>query len=204
MARRGILVRVIEGRCREARAYLRYCFALLRPGMVVPVFEAPSETSPQIDTFDDAQLQVVLDEGRRQVDRQRQDLERVQNRAATALTIGLAEIALLSNGGNTVLRAGWPYIMAWLLAVFCVFLGVAGASSLLTARPAVSSPTVTDLASYKGDSVLYAAAYSYEQSVGMGEVTLSARVTVLRDLALLLVLGGMIYAAIWPFVQAPS
>jgi hypothetical protein len=48
---------------------------------------------------------------------------------------------------------------------------------------------------------LYSAAYSYVRGVDAGDVTLSARVTILRDVALLLVLGAVLYAAIWPFVQ---
>lgn len=192
---------VITGRFREFRAYLWYCLALFWPGANVPLFEKPPERDPDITGFTDEQLQVVLDEGRRQLDRQRQDLERVQTRSATAATIGLAEIALLSNGGATVIRAGGFWLIPWLIGVACVFLGVAGAVSLLTTRPTVAAPHVNDIATYVGRKPLYIAAYSYVRDVDTGDVTLSARVTILRDAALLLVLGGVLYAAIWPFVQ---
>lgn len=195
------MIPVITGRCREIRAYFRYCLALFWPGVQVPVFEHPPERDPDIADFTDEQLQVVLDEGRRHLDRQRQDLERVQTRSATAATIGLAEIALLANGGATVIRAGAFWVIPWLMGVICVFLGVAGAFSLLTTRPTVAAPHVNSIATYVGRNPLYCAAYSYVQDVDVGDVTLSARVTILRDVALLLVLGAVLYAAIWPFVQ---
>jgi hypothetical protein len=165
------------------------------------VFEQPPERDPDIADFTDEQLQVVLDEGRRHLDRQRQDLERVQTRSATAATIGLAEIALLSNGGATVIRAGAFWVIPWLMGVICVFLGVAGAVSLLTTRPTVAAPHVNEIATYAGRHPLYCAAYAHVRDVDVGDVTLSARVTILRDVALLLVLGAVLYAAIWPFVQ---
>lgn len=192
---------VITGRYREIRAYLWYCLALFWPGAKVPVFEDPPERDPDIADFTEEQLQVVLDEGRRQLDRQRQDLERIQARSATAATIALAEIALLSNGGATVIRAGGFWFVPWLIGVICVFLGVAGAVSLLTTRPTVAAPHVNDIATYVGRNPLYCAAYSYVRDVDVGDVTLSARVTILRDAALLLVLGAVLYAVIWPFVQ---
>lgn len=192
---------VMTGRCRESRAYLLYCLALFRPGIKVPVFEQPPERTPDIAEFSDEQLQVVLEEGRRHLDRQREDLERIQTRSATAATIGLAEVALLSNGGATVIRAGGVWLIPWLMGVICVFLGVAGAVSLLTTRPAVAAPHVNDIASDEGRRPLYTAAYSYVRGVDVGDVTLAARVTILRDVALLLVLGAVLYAAIWPFVQ---
>ncbi len=192
---------VITGRCREIRAYLWYCVALLWPGIGVPVFELAPERPPGIADLTEEQLQVVLDEGRRHLDRQRQDLERVQTRSATAATIGLAEIALLSNGGATVIRAGGFWVVPWLTGVICVFLGVAGAVSLLTTRPTVAAPNVNDIANYVGRDPLYCAAYAYVRDVDVGDVTLSARVTILRDVALLLVMGAVLYAAIWPFVQ---
>jgi len=192
---------VVTGRCREIRAYLWYCLALFWPGVGVPVFQIPPERDPDIDELTEEQLQVVLDEGRRHLDRQRQDLERVQTRSATAATIGLAEIALLSNGGATVIRAGGCWVIPWAAGVICVFLGVAGAVSLLTTRPTVAAPHVNEIATYGGRDPLYCAAYAYVRDVDVGDVTLSARVTVLRDVALLLVLGAVLYAAIWPFVQ---
>lgn len=192
---------MITGRCREIRAYLWYCVALFWPGVKVPNFEHPPERHPDIADLTDEQLQVVLEEGRRHLDRQRQDLERVQTRSATAATIGLAEIALLSNGGATVFRAGAFYLFPWLAAFICVFLGVAGAVSLLTTRPTVAAPHVNNIATYADGNPLYSAAYSYVQDVDVGDVTLSARVTILRDVALLLVVGALLYAVIWPFVQ---
>lgn len=195
------VIPVITGRCCEARAYLWYCLALFRPGTKVPVFQEPPERHPHIVDFTKDQLQVVLDEGRRQLDRQRQDLERVQARSATATTIGLAEIALLSNGGATMIRAGGLWFALWLIGVLCVFLGVAGAVSLLTTRSTVSAPHVNEIATYEGRDPLYCAAYSHVRDVDVGEVTLSARVTILRDVALLLVLGAVLYAVAWPFAQ---
>lgn len=195
------VIRVINGRFREVRAYFLYCLALFWPGVQVPMFEKPPDRDPDIAGFTVEQLQVLLDEGRRQLDRQRQDLERVQTRSATAAAIGLAEIALLSNGGATVIRADGFWYIPWLLGVICVSLGVAGAVSLLTTRPTVAAPHVNEIATYPGRDPLYCATYSYIRDVDVGDFTLSARVTILRDVALLLVLGAILYAAIWPFVQ---
>jgi hypothetical protein len=88
----------VDGRFAEARVYLLYVLALLRPGVEAPTFGAPSEFTGDIDRLDDDDLEIVIDEGRRQLDRQLADLERNRSRAATLLTVGLAEIAVLSAG----------------------------------------------------------------------------------------------------------
>jgi len=191
-------VKVIEGRFREARGYLWHCFAVIRPGIEIPVFEQPTTFSGDLTGAPEGELKLVIEEGRRQLDRQASDLERHRTRAGTVVTVALVEIALLSNGARTSLRSGWPVTAAWSLSAVLVLFGLAGAVAVLTGRAVLGRSDTQVIASAPGPRLMEAAV-SYAQDASLGEPTVAARLTVLRDAVLLLILGALMYAAAWPY-----
>lgn len=196
---------VITGRFREARLYLRYAIAPFRPGMQLPTFEKPAELKwPIKSDLDPPQLDLIIGEAHRQVDRQSANLESLRSRSSALLTLCLVEIGLLSAGANKVFKHGW-LILPWSASVLAVLLALGGAIALVAARADFGGVKLIGLA--VADPPLHrVAAKSYTASVGIGDVTIAARITVFRDAVLLAIIGAILYALVWPAVtfQNPS
>jgi len=193
-------MRVVAGRLAEARVYLSYCLAILKPGVEVPVFAEPLPFVGQLDELNTDDLTLIVDEGRRQFDRQRTDLERMRSRATTLVTIGLAEVGLLAGGARHAFTHGPIPTAAWSISGLLVVLGLAGAVAVLTCQ-AVLGRTDTAAIAYLPSPLLPLTALAYAQQMSVGEETVRTRLTVLRDAVLLLVLSALIYAAGWPFTN---
>ncbi|WP_329007639.1 hypothetical protein OG271_18160 [Micromonospora rifamycinica] len=192
---------VVKGRLAEARVYGWYVLAVLRPGVEVPTFGQPESFTADIERFTPDDLKIIVEEGRRQLDRQLADLEKTRSRAATLLTIGLAELAVLATSANRVFLLGVPARVVWAISALLVVLTIGGAASLLTSRADFGRLETRQLAGGPMP-VLRQAALGYAHTVGTGEETVRTRITVLRDGVLLAVTAALLYAVIWPFVTA--
>jgi len=193
-------MKVVKGHCAEARVYLWHCLAVLRPGVEVPVFSEPAKFDGDLAGLTDDDLCLVVDEARRQLDRQLGDLERMRSRASALVTVGLAEIALLSGGARDMFHHGCGSAAAWALSTLLVVLGLAGAAAVLTVQ-AVFGRTDTALIADQSPPLLKPTAVAYAGLTGVGEETVRTRLTVLRDSVLLLVLGALVYACAWPLTR---
>lgn len=190
---------VITGRCAEARLYLHYALAVLRPGVRVPTFGKPEQFTGSLAAFTaEEDLTILIEEGRRALDRQETDLERIRSRATTLLTIGLAEIAVLSALAARTFQHGPLVTTLWCSSGVTVILGIGGTASVLTSQARMGWVDPRQIAS--GTPALApATAYEYLQSLGEGEETVRTRLTVLRDAVLLETLTALLLAVTWPF-----
>jgi hypothetical protein len=79
---------VVTGRLREARLYLRYAIAPFRPGTQLPTFEKPAELKwPIKSDLETPDLDLIIAEAHRQVDRQVANLESLRGRSSALLTL---------------------------------------------------------------------------------------------------------------------
>jgi hypothetical protein len=187
----------ISGRFAEARLYLVYAVSPLRPGVEMPTFREPRPFKWDLDsqlTVDD--LKVIVDEGRRQIDRQLADLERLRGRAGALVTLCLVELAALSAGASRIFGSA-PLTAVWSLSAMAVLLALGGALALLSAQAKFGRTDTMGLAASKSQ-VHRVAALSYAKSVSQGEETIATRVTVFRDAVLLAIMGAILYAVVWP------
>jgi hypothetical protein len=190
-------MKIVTGRFAEVRLYLRYAASPLRPGIEVPTFREPREFKWKIDSeLLPEDLSVIVDEGRRQIDRQLSDLEKVRSRAGALLTLCLAEVAALSAGASRVFTHSY-LIPIWVLSVGSALLSTGGAIALLTAQAQFGRIDTMGIALVP-TQVRRVAALSYAKAVGIGEETIATRITVLRDGVLLAILAALLYAAVWP------
>jgi hypothetical protein len=178
--------------------YLYYVLAVLRPGVRVPTFGEPAEFNGSLAAFTaDEDLKILIEEGRRTLDRQETDPERIRSRATTLLTIGLAEIAVISALAARTFQHGPVVTILWCSSGVTVILGIAGAASVLTSQARMGWVDQRQIAS--GTSPLVrSTAYEYLQSLGEGEETVRTRLTVLRDAVLLETLTALLLAVAWP------
>lgn len=187
----------ITGRFAEAKLYLVYAVSPLRPGAEMPTFREPRPFKWDLDselTADD--LTVIVDEGRRQIDRQLADLEKLRSRAGALVTLCLAELAALSAGASRIF--GSAHLTAvWSLSVIAVLLALGGALALLSAQAKFGRTDTMGLAVSKSQ-INRVAALSYAKSVSQGEEAIATRITVFRDAVLLAIVGAILYAVVWP------
>ncbi|WP_203708619.1 hypothetical protein [Asanoa iriomotensis] len=193
-----------DKRFAEARVYGYYVLAVFRPGVEVPTFGQPTDFTDSLDGLSDDDRKTVIEEGRRQLDRQLADLEKNKSRAATMLTVGLAEVGVLAAGANRAFAHGpWTGI-GWIVSALLALLALGGAVSLLTSQ-AVFGRTDTRAVASGPTPLQQQVAFGYADAVGWGEETIRTRITVLRDGVLLAVASAVLYALIWPFISgAPS
>ncbi|MDG4790230.1 hypothetical protein O7626_30640 [Micromonospora sp. WMMD1102] len=185
----------------EARVYAYYVLAVFRPGIEVPTFGRPEDFTDSLDGLTDDDYKIVLEEGRRQLDRQLADLEKNKSRAATMLTVGLAEIGVLAAGANRAFTHGPWTSVVWVVSAFLALFALGGAVSLLTSQAVfgrVDTPTIAT----GPTPVQQQVAIGYARSIGWGEETIRTQITVLRDGVLLAVASAMLYALIWPFISS--
>lgn len=193
-----------DERFAEARVYVYYVLAVFRPGIGVPTFGRPDGFTDGLDGLTDDDYKLVVEEGRRQLDRQLADLEKNKSRAATLLTIGLAEVGVLAAGASRAFAYGLWTGIVWIVSALLALLALGGGVSLLTSQAMFGRVDTRAIAS-SPMPLQQQVAIGYAQSVGWGEETIRTRITVLRDGVLLAVASAMLYALIWPFISnAPS
>ncbi|MFT3832422.1 MAG: hypothetical protein QM711_03755 [Micropruina sp.] len=176
--------------------YLAYAFGLLRPGTELPTFGEPTPFDRDLSEHTDDDLDLLIDEGRRQLDRQLHDLDSVRDRAGTLLTLGLAEVALLAASGQPAWSGPWWLASIWAVAAACAFLAAAGAASLLAGRADLGR-TDARLAANQDPPIKGPLALGYLSVVAIGEETVRTRLTVLRSAATLAVLAALIYVPVF-------
>lgn len=183
---------VLRGqRSDEPYLYWRFLVATVRPGAAVPLLRTPQQpqSDPGARTIDEQTL--IIEEGRQQLTRQGQAMQQNQTRAATLLTITVAELVYLATAGLQTTKSG-PWLL-WLplgLSASLAMLALGGAVSVLTARAVygtVNLPRLID----GTEPIKPALAREYACGVSVGDETNAARLTVLRDAVLLAVLAGL-------------
>ncbi|MEU5242672.1 hypothetical protein AB0G81_00840 [Streptomyces asoensis] len=190
---------VISGRFAESRLYLVYCLALLHPGHVMPTFAEPEPHTRNVAPLSDEELGLLMEEGRRQIDRQMADLDRIRNRAGALAAVALALVAAVMGKLADVLGQNWLLIALWAASCAMAIFSVAGAASVLSAR-AVLGRIDTRLAAQGTRPIRASLAEAYVGIVSIGEETVRTYLTVFRDavtlavmaaLAFFIVLGGI-------------
>ncbi|MHA6510848.1 hypothetical protein [Tessaracoccus sp. Y1736] len=187
---------VIVGHLAEVRLYLAHAWGLLRPGRELPTFAAPRSFDANLTGYTDEDLDLLIEEGRRQLDRQVHDTDSVRDRSGTLLTLSLAEAALLATSGHSSWSGPWWLALAWAVAAVFAFLAAAGAASLLAGRVDLGR-TDAALAASQPSPIKRPLAIGYVSAVAIGEETVRTRLTVLRSAALLAVLAALIYVPVF-------
>ena len=169
------------------RVYAMHVLGLIAPGLEIPILRAHQVSPQPIDAWSDDDLQHMVEEGRRQLDRQLSDLTQIRNRAQWLFTVGAA-ITVAVAGACTRTNPAGGILALWLLALALLVYGVAGSAAILTVR-ADFKTIDTAVLSASDSPILRALAVSYSRMLGTGENTVATRLTVLWQ-AVLFVIGG--------------
>lgn len=182
----------------EAYVYLRYVAALAKPGNRVPVFGAPRNANRSATGKDPTEQAMLLEEARSQIARQAESMQHNTTRAATLLTITVAELVFLTKVANNVLDHGPLAVGLWSAAVTFALLSLAGAVAVLTTRAEYGTVNLTAVID-SDEPTLAELAQRYADATDIGARTNATRLTVLRDAVLLAVVAGVGLVAVLLF-----
>lgn len=182
----------------EAWNYVRYAVAPLLPGRRVPVFDTNKNEPHALDGWSDDELLLMVDEGRRQLDRQAASHGRLLDQAQFLFTTSLALLVVVSATLRRIHddEGHWALVAAWLCGTVLVFSGTLGAASLLSVRAAFGSID-SALLSQSEPPVLRDLADAYASFGKPGDDTLNTRITVYRDAVLLVLVGAALHSLAW-------
>lgn len=174
-----------------------YVLALFWPGISVPVFTVHAIKPGDLLDWEEEDLKFIVEEGRRQLDRQLTQLDRVQNRAQFLFTTALGlSVLLVATVRNAVRDHGVALLIGSYVGLILVVLGLLGAAALMSTRAAYGGPETASM-TLERPPVLPRLAEAYATRIGIGENTLATRVTVFRDAVFLVLLGAVIHGVIW-------
>jgi hypothetical protein len=168
--------------------YLVYALSLLTPGRKLPVFGADQLEATDVSGWTAEELKLLIEEGRRQSDRQQVDLTNIRGRAQWLFTVAVAALAALGAG----LASGHPgtvETVLWLGGLVLLIYGVAGAASVMVSRADFSAIHTAVLSAQK-QPIDRALAQAYARMMAGGENTVATRLTVFRQSVVFCLVGG--------------
>ena len=113
--------------------YLVHALSLLAPGYELPVVSADQIKPKDVSQWSEEELKLLIEEGRRQSDRQQADLRDIRSRAQWLFTVAAAALGALGAG----LASGHPdttQAILWLAGLVLLVYGVGGAASVMVSR----------------------------------------------------------------------
>jgi hypothetical protein len=168
--------------------YFAHIAGVLLPGEELPQHRAHPTSAQPLDNWPTEDLSLMIDEGRRQLDRQLSDLERIRGRAQWLFTVGAAITTALAGGFVAEGSHGWLFVL-WILGLALLVIGVGGAAAVMTVRADFKTIDTAVLSGYKPPAQS-ALARDYSRMLRLGEDTVATRLTIFRQAVLYVILGG--------------
>ncbi|RKE64917.1 hypothetical protein [Microbacterium sp. AG238] len=179
----------------EWRIYFAHVVALVSPGHVVPSFPVHQIEVGKQSGWNDGDHDLLIEQGRAQLARQRQELENVRARAQFLFTTTL--------GVFTLALAALPHIipnlvafLIWALSLGLALLCLLGAAGIVVARKDLTDVDAA-LVSQQDSPVRWAVSKAYAMSVGTGEETVATQITILRNAVAVLIVACLLLGVGW-------
>ncbi|MEU8205858.1 hypothetical protein [Streptosporangium sp. NPDC049046] len=180
----------------EVTVYLRHLSGLW-PGRKVPVFALHRVEPGEMRDWDSVELTLLVEEGRRQLDRQLSDLEQIRGRAQFLFPTALALLLVVLASVQTITAAPTPWsFVVWCVSITSTMLGLLGSAAVTVVRKEIGTIDSTRL-SRQSPPILPILALSYARTVRIGENTVATHITVFRDAVLLVLLGVITQGFAW-------
>jgi len=181
-----------------------FVLSLLLGGRVDPESLNPNEPG-DIGDLDEPSLNLIVTEGRRQIDSQAERFKHTTDRAQILLTMSLVVVAFVAAiFGHVVHAHGAREIVGlafWALAALVTIVGVAAAAAVIVVRADFDTIDTTIISNWN-DNVLQRLASAYSNAVIVGETTIGARVTAFRVATRLVCWGAILTAVAFVIVAA--
>lgn len=182
---------------KEQYIYARHVCALFSGGRGAPVLTADRNREGDLSCWRTEDLDVLLEEGRRQLDRQYEDLERVRTRAQVAAAVGIA-LDGTAGGLQHIARTGptaWLTVL-WVLSMVVLSWSVLGAAATAVVRADLLTIHATVLSRYTSP-VRRRLAGDYAGILPTNENQIATRLVNLRISVTALLIGGLMALGVW-------
>jgi hypothetical protein len=196
-----IAAQPVQGLCAGLRGlgiYAQHVLGLARPGRSVPTYLAPKEFTADLSKWEEEDLKLLIEEGRRQFDAQLDSLERIRGRAqwlfSTALALAAVDAALAAKLFPH--PSGWG-LAAWLGSLAFTSWSGLGAAAIITVNAKLVGIAAAPLSRYT-PPIQTQLATDYAEILDAGEQTINTRFTLYRQAVVWLILGG--YATLAAFL----
>ncbi|MGM0931162.1 MAG: hypothetical protein ACQEXN_15860 [Actinomycetota bacterium] len=178
----------------EAIVYMDHVLGLL-PGRNVHYFAVDQGKPGDMAGWDATDKILLIEQGRIQLERQRQDLENIRQRAQFLFTTTLGTIGLVSLGFPQLATHSGALIL-WFLGVTVLVMAMLGAAGVVVAKKLLRE-IHTSLLSMQASPLYDALAIAYAGSISQGENTVATQITVFRDAVFCLIVGLLLVGASW-------
>lgn len=175
--------------------YLRYVVLLFRPGTEAQIVESARMQPGDMAAWSDDELQIMVDEGRREVDALDRQLTEIRARAQAVLTVAIALVAVLAGIAGTAHERCGSFAL-WGMGVAGVVLSALGSASIITVQAKMETVHTAVLSTYP-PPILNALAKDYAAMTRQGQNTVATRLTLLWLAVLTLLVGGALGFASW-------
>jgi hypothetical protein len=170
--------------------YLAHIVGLVMPGVGMPVHTVHQIEPAPLGGWPAADLDLMIEEGRRQADRQMTDFDRVGGRAQWLFTVAAAMIVTLASRFALHHRSGF-HLALWIVGLAFLTLGVAGAAALMATR-ADFGQIDTAVFSHVTEPRRRELAVAYSRMLRTGENTIATRITVYRQAIVYVIVGSYV------------
>lgn len=179
----------------EWGVYFWHVLGLIRPGRGVPSFTVHRNSTGDFVDWGAEDFDLLIEQGRAQIARQRTDLEQARGRAQFLFTTGLGVFALsmaaLPHVATSLLAYG-----VWVFGLLVTVISMLGAAAVVVVRKDFRDID-TALVSLQNPPVNVAVAKAYAASVSEGENTVATQVTNLRNAVAALLVSLVILGTAW-------
>ncbi len=177
--------------------YASHVGSLFLPGWKVSRYREPPRREAPLQDWGEEDLEVMIEEGRRQFDQQGAKLADVRDRAQWLFGAGILLAGAGAALGKELLRhpADLP-LGLWSAGLLAMTLGMLGAVAILTVRADFNAVHTWPLSNYT-PPVGRQLARDYAEMLEAGEETINTRVSVYRQAVIWLLLAGSLTFAAW-------
>jgi hypothetical protein len=186
----------------KQRIYARHIIALFLPGSGAPVHSADSNTPGDLTDWSADDIKTLIDEGRRQLDRQNEDLERVRGRAQVTLALGIGLEGAAGSLRAAVSSVNEPVLwFLWILGLALVAWATLGAAATAVVRVDMEMIHAAVL-SRRQANIGKDLAKDYAAMAATGENQIATRLTNLWLAVALLLAGATATFGAWLWADA--
>lgn len=182
--------------------YFSHCLALFRPGKnprSTNLFQTREHSD--LSSWKSDELELLIEQGRSQLDRQRTQLRDVQARSQFLFTTALGALLFAVNHLNETLHSETSNLFAWtsillIVSATFLFIGALGLASNIGTKNALGAINITLLSDVQPPRKL-AIARAYVECVVPGENTLATRFAIFWTAIMWILVGTLFLAVAW-------
>lgn len=181
----------------ELSLYFKHILSLMAPGTTISIPSTYGEIAPGVlDAWSDEDIEVMVEEGRRQLDSLNINFEQVRSRGQHIFTVVLAGLGVAS-AGATVVIDDLPVFIAWAAGIGFLLVSLLGAAAVFAATAQLGSVDAVLMSNGPVSQVRRILAAAYLRAIMTSADAVRLRFSMLRDSIWFFTVGVIIEVSVW-------